>query len=58
MLLKTFSFQGTGTGTIVLDDDSTKTDIFQAMYLDATEESGNNGKPGRKVKEENNGDTN
>lgn len=54
MFLKTFSFQGTGTGTIVLDDDATKTDIFQAMYLDATEEPGNNGKPGRKIKEDQN----
>lgn len=58
MLLKTFSFQGTGTGTIVLDDDATKTDIFQAMYLDATEESGNNGKPGRKIKEDTDGNAN
>lgn len=55
MILKTFSFQGTGVGTIVLDDDATKTDIYNAMYLDATEESGNNGKPGRKVKEETDG---
>ena len=54
MLLKTFSFQGTGTGTIVLDDDATKTDIFQAMYLDATEEPGNNGKPGKKIKADKN----
>lgn len=55
MILKTFSFQGTGVGTIVLDDDATKTDIYNAMYLDATEEAGNNGKPGRKVKEETDG---
>lgn len=54
MILKTFSFQTTGTGTIVLDDDASKSDIFNAMYLDATEEDGNNGKPGRKVKEDEN----
>lgn len=55
MILKTFSFQGAGVGTIVLDDDATNTDIYNAMYLDATEESGNDGKPGRKVKEEKDG---
>lgn len=54
MILKTFSFQTTGTGTIVLDDNASKNDIFNAMYLDATEEDGNNGKPGKKVKEDEN----
>ena len=58
MILKTFSFQGTGTGSIVIDDDASKRDIFNAMYLDATEEDGNNGKPGRKVKEDGDGSTN
>ena len=58
MILKTFSFQGTGTGSIVIDDDAPKTDIYNAMYLDATEESGNNGKPGRKVKEDTDGNAN
>ena len=58
MILKTFSFQGTGSGTIVMDDDARSVDIFNAMYLDATEEDGNNGKPGRKVKEDGDGSTN
>ena len=55
MILKTFNFQGNGTGQIVVNDDATNSDIYNAMYLDATEEDGNNGKPGRKVKEENDG---
>ena len=38
MILKTFSFQGTGTGTIVVDDDATNEEIAIAMMLDAMEE--------------------
>lgn len=52
MFLKTFSFQTTGVGSIVLDDDATKNDIYNAMMLDATEEHGNGkGKP-KKAQEE------
>ena len=55
MVLKTFSFQTTGSGTIVLDDNAKKSDISKAMLIDASEEHGNGkGKP-KKVKEETNG---
>lgn len=55
MVLKTFSFQTTGIGTIVLDDDAKKDDISKAMLIDATEEHRSDGKTPRKVKEKNNG---
>lgn len=52
MVLKTFSFQTTGVGTIVLDDDAKKDDISKAMLINAAEEHGNNGKPMRVKKED------
>lgn len=52
MTLKTFNFQGNGVGTIVIDDDATNRDIAKAMMLDATEKDSTNGRPGKKVKEE------
>ena len=55
MVLKTFSFQTTGIGTIVLDDDAKNDDISKAMLIDATEEHRNDGKTSRNVKEKNNG---
>lgn len=55
MVLKTFSFQTTGVGTIVLDDDAKNDDISKAMLIDATEEHRNDGKSPKKDKETNNG---
>lgn len=55
MVLKTFSFQTTGTGTIVLDDDVKKSDISKAMLINASEEHRSDGKTPRKVKEKNDG---
>lgn len=55
MVLKTFSFQTTGTGTIVLDDDAKKSDISKAMLIDASEEHRSDGKMPRKTKENKDG---
>lgn len=55
MFLKTFSFQTTGVGSIVLDDDATNKEIGEAMLLNATEEHGNGKGMPRKVKEEHDG---
>lgn len=55
MVLKTFSFQTTGVGTIVMDDDAKNNDISKAMLIDATEEHRSDGKTPRKAKEKNNG---
>ena len=50
MTLKTFNFQGTGVGTIVVDDDASYEEIAAAMLLNATEEHGN-GRSRKKEKE-------
>ena len=52
MFLKTYSFQTTGVGSIVLDDDATNQEICIAMMLDAMEENGNGKGAPKKVKEE------
>lgn len=54
MILKTYSFQTTGVGTMVVDDDISNEKLAEAMLLNAREEHGSNGKP-IKVKEKNDG---
>ena len=56
MILKTYSFQTTGVGSIVLNDDASDKEIAEAVMINAREEHGNNGKPMRVKKEEGNGE--
>lgn len=52
MILKTFSFQNDGVGSIVIDDDATNQDIAIAMMLDAMEKDSTTGRPVKKSKED------
>ena len=41
MIFKTFSFQTTGVGSAVIDDDASDEVIYNTLYLAATIEEGN-----------------
>lgn len=51
MELVTFSFGR--KGKIVLPDDASKKDIYDAMYLDATTPQGNGGRTAKKTEDSN-----